>query len=78
MSAHPDSVRMNHILRGVNPGCWLPSNQDPKGTNATSLICASRRIYLSPVSFLPPLRASGETFPWLIDSDVINATARIR
>lgn len=73
-----NSVSMNHILRGVNPGWGLPSNQDPEGTKATSLICASRRIYLSPISFPPPLRGSGETFPGLIDSDVINATARIR
>lgn len=38
---------MNHILRGVNPGCGLPSNQDPKGTNATSLICVSLQLSVS-------------------------------
>lgn len=54
---------MNHILWGVNPGCGLPSNQDPKGTNATSLICVSRHLSLSNTLYIPRI-----TFPGLIDS----------
>lgn len=61
----PPHIRsMNHILRGVNPGCGLPSNQDPKGTNATSEICVSLHLSFSN-TFHPSTQRKSSSISWI-------------